>query len=98
MDKRELGKALRESQWVPEGIEVRWSRNSINGLQRGIDVAWSLPEAYKLAEARAGSGGLPAAASIYHNGTEVRRYILDHSARLFYIEGETLEKNNAFTV
>lgn len=95
MDKRELGKALRESQWIPEGVEVRWSRNSINGTQRGVCTALTLTEAFKLAEIRCGSAGIPAAASIYHNGVEIRRYILDHSAHLFYIEGETLEKANA---
>lgn len=86
MNKRELGKALRESQWVPEMIAVHWSRNSPSGIQTGVDLAWTPAEAYKLAEARVTYGGIPGAASIYHNGVEIRRYYTDHAGRSGYLE------------
>lgn len=86
MDKRELGKALRESEAVEDGLEVRWSRNTPFGIQKGADEAMSLGEAYAIANIRCAHSGIPASATIFRYGRKVRTYFTDHAGRTGYTE------------
>lgn len=88
MNARELGKAMRESAWVPQGFKVKWQRNSPSGMQRGTDFASTLAEACAIAVTRMSHCGLPAAAEviIVDGGKTFRTYIVSFDGKLTYSE------------